>query len=87
MKLNTKAISLSAAAVGGILYAVCALAVWIVPVGTMNFFNYLFHGIDLTSIATKAVTFSSFVTGLIITLITGYIIGWLFAAIHNKLAK
>jgi len=87
MKLDTKAISLSAMAVGGILYIACALAVLIAPAGTLSFFNYLFHGIDLTSIAKTSITIAQFVIGLIITLVGSYIIGWLFTAIYNKIAK
>lgn len=67
-----------------ILYVVCGIALVIFPAGTMGFFNYIFHGIDLSKIATKTVTLSGFIIGSVEVFFYTYVVGFLFAYFYNK---
>ena len=82
-RLNPKRVSLSLAAVSGILSAVCALLIAIAPQFTLNLFGAMFHGIDLTKIS-KTMTLSSAIFGTVIIIALALIIGWLFAKIYNS---
>jgi len=84
-KLNPKRVALSLAIMVSILYIVCALLVAIAPDFTTKLFSNLFHGIDITEIATTNISFGSTSLGLIQIIIYTLIAGWLFAWIYNKL--
>ena len=81
-KLNAKRVSLSLAAVSGILSAVCALLIAAAPKFTVNLFGAIFHGVDLTKIQ-KTMTFSDAILGTIEVVVLALIVGWLFAKIYN----
>ena len=83
-ELNPKVISLSLAGVSTILSLVCALLLAIAPKATLGFFGSIFHGIDMTKIATP-VTFSGVITGLVAIIIVAFAVGWIFATIYNYL--
>mgnify|MGYP001614868850 FL=1 len=82
-RLNPKRVSLSLAAVSGILSAVCALLIAIAPQFTLNLFGAMFHGIDLTKVS-KTMTLSSAIFGTVIIIALALIVGWLFAKIYNS---
>ena len=84
-KLNPKRVALSLVIVSIILYIACALLVVIAPDFITNLFSNLFHGIDITQIATTNISFGSVLIGLIQIIIYTLIAGWLFALIYNKL--
>ena len=84
-KLNPKRVALSLAIVSSILYIACALFVVIAPDFTTKLFSNLFHGIDITQIATTNISFVSVLSGLIQIIVYTLIAGWLFAWIYNKL--
>ncbi|MDO8517137.1 MAG: DUF5676 family membrane protein [Nanoarchaeota archaeon] len=84
-KLNTKKIALSLTIVSGILYIICALFVVIFPNFATMLFSNLFHGIDITRIATTNISFASILSGFIQMIIYAFIAGWLFAQIYNRL--
>ena len=84
-KLNPKRVALSLAIVSSIFYIVCALLVVIAPDFTTKLFGNLFHGIDITQIATTNISFGSVLIGLVQIIIYTLIVGWLFALIYNKL--
>ena len=84
-KLDGKRVALSLAIVSGIAYIVCALLIAIAPEGTLSFFGALFHGIDITKIAATNLTIGSTILGFVEIIVLGYILGWLFAVIYNKL--
>ncbi len=83
-KLNAKRVSLSLAAVSGILSAVCALLIAVAPKFIVGLFGAIFHGIDLTKIQ-KTMTFNSAVLGTVEVTILALIVGWLFAKIYNSI--
>lgn len=82
--LNVKKTSYSLAIVVGIVYIICALLIAIAPAGTVNLFGALFHGIDISKIATTP-DFSRTVLGFVEILILGLIVGWLYAKIYNSI--
>ncbi len=82
-KLNPKRVSLSLAAVSGILSAACALLIAVAPQFTVSLFGAIFHGIDLTKIQ-KTMTLSSAILGTIEVIVLALIAGWLFAKIYNS---
>ena len=82
-ELNPKRVSLSLAAVSGILSAVCALLIAVAPQFTVNLFGAVFHGVDLTKIQ-KTMTLSSAVLGTIEVIVLALVVGWLFAKIYNS---
>ena len=85
-KLNAKVVSLSLATVSAILSLLCAFLIALAPEATVKFFGSIFHGMDVTRIATP-ITLSGVITGLIAVVIVALIIGWLFAVIYNYFAK
>ena len=83
--LKPKKIGYSLALVAGIVYLVCAILVAVAPTWTVNFFGALFHGIDITQIARTPVSLASTVLGLVEIVVIGYLIGWVFGVIYNKI--
>ncbi|HLC96173.1 MAG TPA: DUF5676 family membrane protein [Candidatus Nanoarchaeia archaeon] len=81
-KINATRVSISWVVVTGIVYVGCALAIAFIP-GTTGFFSYLFHGIDITKIATTP-NLRSTVIGFFESIAIAYLIGWLFAWTYNK---
>ncbi|HLC82893.1 MAG TPA: DUF5676 family membrane protein [Bacteroidia bacterium] len=73
----------------GIIFAgvsfLCAILVLIFPGATMNLFSNIFHGIDITQIAKTSISLESIMIGLIEAFILGWIIGWFFAVVYNKM--
>jgi len=84
-KIKPKAAGYALAGVVGIVSLVCLLLVLIAKEFTINFFGAIFHGIDLGQIASNSVTVSSAILGFIEVIVIGFILGWLFAVIYNKL--
>lgn len=81
-KLNTRKVAYSLAVVSGIVYIICAILIVISQELTVKTFSYLFHGIDITKIAT-APTLSGTLIGFAEIVILALIVGWLFAVIYN----
>ena len=81
--LSSKRIAFSLASISGIIYIICAILVVISQEWTVKVFGYLFHGIDITKIAT-APTLSGTLIGFVEIIILGLIVGWLYAKIYNK---
>ena len=84
-KLNVRVVSFSLAGVSGILYLACALFFIITPEITIMFFQYMFHGINITQIATEEISFINILIGLIEIIIFALISGWIFVKIYNSL--
>ena len=83
-KLSTKKVANSLAITAGIFSLACALLILMAPVFTVNLFGAIFHGIDLSQIS-KTATIGSSILGIIEAMILGWIAGWLFAVVYNKL--
>ena len=83
-ELNPKRVAMSLASVAGIVYIVCAILVALAPTLTVKTFGALFHGIDISQIATTP-TIASSIIGFIEIVVLALIVGWLFAVIYNKI--
>lgn len=85
MKLNTKALALSAAILWGGYVFLVALLAWLGV--NLPWFN----GQIVTELAKVyfgyAATFVGALLGLIYGFVCGYVSGWLFGWLYNKLAK
>lgn len=81
-ELNPKVISFSLASVSGALSLICAFLMAIAPKAAFKFFGSIFHGADLTKIASP-VTIPGVITGLVAIVIISFVSGWLFAVIYN----
>jgi len=84
-KLDAKATGYTLASVAGIVSLACLLLIVIAKEFTINLFGAIFHGIDLSQIAADNITVSSAVLGFVEVVVVGFILGWLFAVIYNKL--
>ena len=71
--------------VSAIISLICAILFAIAPEFIMSLGNNLFHGLDLTQIAKSSISWSRVIIGIIEVFIIGFIGGWLFAVIYNKL--
>ena len=83
-KLNAKRVSLSLAAVAGIISIVCALLILIAPEEAIRLFGSIFHGIDISKI-TVAISWGNAILGTVVAIALALAIGWLFASIYNKI--
>ena len=83
-KLSAKRVSLSLAAVSGIISIVCAVLIAIAPETTTKLLGEIFHGIDASQIM-KTLTISGVIFGTIEVVVIALIAGWLFAKIYNSI--
>ena len=83
-KLNTRRVANSLAITAGIFSLACALLILMAPAFTVNLFGAIFHGIDLSQIS-KTATLGSSILGIIEAFVLGWIIGWFFAVVYNKM--
>lgn len=87
-KLNVKTTALTLAVVGGVLSLACAAVVALWPAGSLKFFNAMFHGIDLATIARFAhLSAGSVLLGLVEVMVIGAIAGALFAWLYNYFSE
>lgn len=87
-KLNPNVVGLSVGIVAAIVYLACLVFVAIFPLqATITVGNYLMHGIDISSIATKDITFADSTIGLVIIFLGAAAIGYMFAFVYNWLNK
>jgi hypothetical protein len=80
----------AAALTFSIVYTVCALAVALFPDGTIGFFNYWFHGLDLRLLKPpegRPLTIEQFFGGLVSVAIVSYATGSALAGFYNALAR
>lgn len=69
---------------GALLYIGCALTMLILGHdSTVNFFNTLLHGLDVSSIIRMDVSLVEVLIGLIQTFILGWLIGACIAGVYN----
>ncbi|MBI2577183.1 hypothetical protein HYV84_08270 [Candidatus Woesearchaeota archaeon] len=67
----------------GIASVLCAFFVWLSPVAAINFFNNIFHGIDLAKIMKSNMGLPSFLLGLVEVMAAGALLGWIFVSVYN----
>ena len=83
-KLNQNAIALSFGIVVALIYLICIIFVAIFPLQTVvTVGNYFVHGIDISSIATKNITFGKSIIGLILVFVSSAFAGYTFTFIYN----
>jgi len=75
------------AVTGAAAYLVCAAAFALWPDGTLDFFNALFHGVDLAPLkpGRKPLTLGVFVYGLAGIVVAAFLSGVVFAVAYNLL--
>lgn len=83
-KLNPWRVGGATALTASVLSVICAAAVYLFPVGTLEFVNSWTHGLDLTSLRSdRAWTLGGLAFGLFNVTLTGFLIGALFACCYN----
>ena len=86
--INPNAAALSGGISADVISLLCLIFVAIAPAETVaSVANSLFHGLDVSSIATKSISVGKSIMGLIILFIVGAIIGYVFAVAYNKLSE
>lgn len=83
MKLNTKAVAIAEAAVGGILFILCRLVFTLAPDTTLASSKYLFHT-DWSGIAVP-VTWGGFFLGFVVFTVFMAVVGAAWAWLYNYL--
>ena len=87
-ELNPMLVGKTLAAVSGIFYLACAGVFAVAPDFAMSLFVNVFHGIDISKIASGPVSLGNTIVGFVEILIYAYLAGWLFAKVYNyKLGK
>lgn len=87
-KLNTNVVALSLGITTSIVYIVCLFFIAIFPLqAIITISNSLVHGIDISSIATKRITFVGSVIGLIASFLTAAVTGYIFAFVYNWIVE
>jgi hypothetical protein len=67
-------------------YFVCAILYGLWPEQGILFLNSLFHGLDFHKLATpKPFTFAMFLYPLLVLMVWGFLVGTVFAWLHNLL--
>ncbi len=84
-KLSPKIVSLSLASISGIAYIFCAIFFAIAPQVALGFFKNMFHGVDITRIASAAIPPGNTIAGFVEIIGLSLVAGWLFALIYNYL--
>lgn len=83
-KISPWPAALALGMVSGVFYVLCAAAVWLWPAGSVKFFSYWFHGIDLAKIASAwQLGFGGFVIGLLSIVLVSMAFGALSAMFYN----
>lgn len=85
MHFNPKALGLAAGIISFIVSLLCIIFIAIAPNATMNTFGWLIHIGNLADLlGQRTITLANSVVGLIVSFISAYILGWLFAVLYNK---
>jgi len=88
VKLNNSKTGLVLGLFFAIVHAVWALLVLIIPANLQNFIDWAFKLHFLEPIYTiTSFNLVNAVLLLIVTFVCGYVLGWVFAAVWNKLVK
>ena len=82
MKLNSKAAGIALAAVLGGLYVICLVLLSVFPMPIFGIGANMFHGVQLV---TRTMSMLGTLSGLIAWLVVGFIAGFAFAKIYNKI--
>jgi len=87
-KLNVKKLGLAIGLTGALLYLGCMILMTTVGHdGTVEFFNNLLHGLDVSSVIRMEVPLWEAGIGIVQTFILGWLVGACIAAIYNATIK
>jgi len=81
-KLKVKPFVISITLVSVIISWLCAFLIAISPFSTLKFFGSIFHGIDISKIASP-ISVSGVLTSTIAIVIIASITSWIFAVTYN----
>jgi len=84
LELNAKSIGVAAGITVGIIYAVCIVLYAIAPETITSMGERLFHGIQLVA---RPVVLTDAIIGFVLWVIIAGAVGYLFAALNNKIMK
>lgn len=73
--------------VSGAAWIVCSLFVALFPGFSMSLSQALVHGLDLLPLGTWQLTFTNFLSGLVISVISGWLFGWVLAWMYNRFSR
>lgn len=82
MKLNIKAAALASGIFYGLVAVLCASLVWIWPKEMTQLASWWAH-MDFTGLS-RMVTLTNFIGGVVLTFLTGFVSGGIFAWLYNK---
>lgn len=85
-QLYPPALGAAVAVLGLGVYLSCALVVALWPAAGLIFFDLLLHGLDLQTIYRPELGSSQVVAGTLVATAVGYLLGYLLAALYNRLA-
>jgi len=87
-KLNQNAVALAFGITTALAYIACLVFVAVFPLETIIAFgNYLVHGIDISSIATKSITLAKSLAGLAVIFLSSVAAGYIFAWLYNWIGE
>ncbi|PCI20306.1 hypothetical protein COB64_02155 [Candidatus Wolfebacteria bacterium] len=84
---NKTALANSLAWVGGITYVVFYIIMLLFPRFFVFVFNAQFLGADVAGLVPSTFTFGDFIWTLIAIIVTGWLVGYLWGWLYNRLAK
>lgn len=86
-KKNPMALANAAGMTTAIVYVVCRGAFIVAPDLSLAIARSWFHGIDIGKIAAVNLSSESFVLGIVSTVISAWLVGYLFATTYNMFLK
>ena len=87
-KLNPNAVALTTGITASIISIVCLTFVAIFPLSTVVYVaNNLVHSLDFSSIATKNITVTGSLMGIILWFIIATAAGYIFALVYNWIGE
>lgn len=83
-KLSITATGIALAITFALMSALCALAFFVVPEATLDFFGAFMHGLDLKTVKSAApITLARALYGVVGLAIVGFVAGVVFALAYN----
>lgn len=86
-KLSTKTTALALAATSAVAYVVCVLLILLLGSTGVSLFAKMFHGIDITKIATTSISLTDTIIGFVVLVVSALLVGALFAKLYNIFEK
>lgn len=87
-KLNSNKIGIALGITLATLYIGCALLMFTAgKTGTVNFFNSILHGLDVSSIVRSEISTGETFLGLVEIFLIGWGAGTFFSFLYNKMIK